>query len=225
MSKTNTAARTSAFAHLLSSTAALAGIKTGARAEEDEDDEGRKARRAEEDQKREEEDARRAEEDQRRDDENARRAEEDGGPADDKDDKAPAGKKAEDDEDDDAKAENLAESDDDDEEMAKARREGFLAAQARGRRIFGAASAGVRPDVAAHLALSEDRPSAEAIAMLDMVAGGAAPSTASGSRLGRRMARVVIPNPGTGPTGKKPDEMSFGELAKAAAVKAGILTA
>lgn len=116
--------------------------------------------------------------------------------------------------------EERAEDDDDDEEMAKARSEGFAAAQARGRRIFSAASAGARPDMAAHLAFNETMPAAKAIAMLDMAAAGVAPER--GSRLGRRMSRVEIPNPGTGGSGRKSEDASFGEIAKAAGKKAGI---
>lgn len=122
--------------------------------------------------------------------------------------------------DDDEEAEGKAESDDDDEEMAKARREGFEAAQARGRRIFNAASAGMRPDMAAHLAFNDTMPSAQAVAMLDMAAQGTVPAT-GGGRLARRMARVVLPNPGAS-SGGKPTEPSFADLAKAAAEKAGI---
>ncbi len=132
--------------------------------------------------------------------------------------RARGGRRAE--KDDDEEAESKAESDDDDEEMAQARREGFAAAQARGRRIFSAAAAGKRPDMAAHLAFNDAMGSTAAIAMLEMAATGAAPAP-SGSRLGRRMARVVIPNPGAS-GGAKPEEQSFGDMAKAAAEKAGI---
>jgi hypothetical protein len=214
MSKINSPARTSAFAHLLAGAAALGGRMASHRAEEpsddkkDEEDEARKARRAEEDEKRQEEDARRAEED-------ARRAEEDGGdPKDKKDDTGASGKKAEDNEGDES-----AECPEDDDEMAKARREGWNARGVRDRRIFSSEAAGIRPDMAAHLAFEQEMPSAEAIAMLEMAAGGAAPRA---SRLATRMARVVVPNPGTGGSGGK-TELSFGEMAAAAAKKAGII--
>ncbi|MDH4745831.1 hypothetical protein OMP43_17535 [Sphingomonas sp. CBMAI 2297] len=127
--------------------------------------------------------------------------------------------------DEDEEAEGKAESDDDDEEMAQARREGYLAAQARGRRIFGAASAGLRPDMAAHLAFNDEMPSTQAIAMLDMATTGQAPAE-SGSRLHRRMSRVVLPNPGTGGNAAKPrakgEVDAFVEMAAKAAEKAGI---
>lgn len=117
-----------------------------------------------------------------------------------------------------------AEDDGDDEDMAKARREGFAAAQARGRKIFSAASAGLRPDMAAHLAFNETSPSSAAIAMLDMAASGGAP-VVHGSRLGRRMARVVIPNPGS-PAGEgagraKSEVSDFAALAKRVSDKLG----
>jgi len=147
------------------------------------------------------------------------------GADDDKDDKGgKRGRRAKRAESDDDEAEGKAEDEDDDEEMAQARREGYAAAQARGRRIFSAASAGLRPDMAAHLAFNDTRSSADAIAMLDMAAGGAAPA-ANGSRLGRRMARVVIPNPGASSAAKpgaKSEVDQFVEAAAAAAKKAGI---
>ncbi|MCW2521746.1 MAG: hypothetical protein JWO63_81 [Frankiales bacterium] len=132
--------------------------------------------------------------------------------------KGKRGKKAKAEDDD---SDESAESDDDDEDMAKARHEGWLAGQARCRKIFSAKSAGVRPDMAAHLAFDQTIPSAQAIAMLDMAAAGNAP--VQGSRLANRMARVVIPNPGAGGSGRKAEDMSFGERAKAAAKKAGII--
>ena len=213
MSKNTLAAGTSPFAHLLAGAAALGSRALGRRgtAEDEKPDE-----EAEDD-------------DDKPDAENDKpeeQAEDDKPDAEEEDDDKPAArrarraKKAEEDDD---EAEAKAESDDDDEEMAQARREGFLAAQARGRRIFGAAAAGVRPDMAAHFAFNKSMPSAEAIADLDMAAGGPAPSAPQGSRLGRRMARVVIPNPGASAGGKKPDELSFGDMAKAAAQKAGII--
>ena len=194
--KTTLAAGTSPFAHLLAGAAALGSRALGRRG-------------TAEDEKPEEE----AEEE---DDKPGAEEEDDDKPA---ARRARRAKKAEEDDD---EAEAKAESDDDDDEMAQARREGFLAAQARGRRIFSAAAAGVRPDMAAHFAFNKSMPSAEAIADLDMAAGGGAPAAPQGSRLGRRMARVVIPNPGTTAGGKKPDDLSFGEMAKAAGKKAGI---
>lgn len=213
--KTTLAAGTSPFAHLLAGAAALGSRALGRRGAAEDDKPGPDA---EDDDKLDPD----AEDDKTDPDAADDKPDPD---AEDEDDKPAArrarrAKKAEDDDDD---AEAKAEDGDDDEEMAQARREGFLAAQARGRRIFGAAAAGVRPDMAAHFAFNKSMPSAEAIADLDMAAGGPAPSAPQGSRLGRRMARVVIPNPGTSAAGKKPDEQSFGELAKAAAQKAGII--
>lgn len=201
----------------------LAGFR-GARAEENQDDEeARKARRAEEDQKREEEDARRAEEDERRQEEDARRAEEDGAPGDDKDGKK--GKRAEDDEDQDSEA-DAADEDLDDSDMDEGARKAFrhglalgrARENARGERIFLAAAKVGRPDLAATLAFTTRNSSAEAERLMNTA--GAAP--AGGSSLGRRMAKVVIPNPGTGGDTSKAKEPTFGEMALAAGKKAGI---
>lgn len=200
----------------------LAGFR-GARAEDKPDDEeARKARRAEEEKQREEEDARRAEEDDRRREEDARRAEEDGtGEEDDK----PG---AEDDEDQDPEADADDGDDEAEEDMDEKEAKGFRRGLAIGRarenarasRIFLAAAQTGRPDLAATLAFTTRNSSAEAARVIS-TAGGA--STPQGSRLGHRMARVVIPNPGTGSAnGKKSGEMSFGEKALAAAKKAGI---
>jgi outer membrane biosynthesis protein TonB len=208
MSKTTLKAGTSPFAHLLALVTGnpVSGKKaeeeapdeTGAETEEEEEE----ASTAEEEAP--EEEAAAEEEEDKPEGKRARRA-----------------KKAE--TDDDEAAESRAESDEDDEEMAQARREGFEAAQARGRRIFSAASAGLRPDMAAHLAFNDTRSSASAIEMLDMAASGAAPQAPrAGSRLAERMARVVLPKPGVGTAGKKPEDMSFGEMALAAGKKAGI---
>lgn len=67
--------------------------------------------------------------------------------------------------------------------------------RARCAAIFGAAAAGTRPDVAAHLAFSTDMAAAEAIKMLNSFAGGAAMSARS---LSSRMSAVQTKNPGTG---------------------------
>lgn len=174
--------------------------------------------------------AKRAEEDEKKPDEEAEEDEEKKDPdaeepakepdAEEEDEKRPDGKKAkakrakaEDDED------ESAECDDDDEEEASARHAGWKASQARCRRIFQSEAAGLRPDVAAHLAFMTDMPSAEAISLLGTTAGASAPR---GNRLGDRMARVVIPNPGTGDPGGKSEDQSFGAKALAAGKKAGI---
>jgi hypothetical protein len=135
--------------------------------------------------------------------------------------RAKGAKKAETDDD----TEGKAEDEDDDEDMARARREGFLAAQARGRRIFSTASAGIRPDMAAHLAFNDEMPSANAIAMLDMAASATTDQPRK-STLHRRMSRVVLPKPGTGGAGgkgAKSEVDSFVELAAGAAKKAGLV--
>jgi hypothetical protein len=204
MSKTTLAAGTSPFAHLL---AIVTGRPASAKKAEDETPDNVDPD-AEED-----EDKPEAEEDKPEED-----AEDD--KPDEGDGKKGKRAKAKAEEPDD---EEKAESDDDDEDMAKARHEGMLAQQARGRKIFSSASAALRPDMAAHLAFNETMSAAKAIGMLDMAASGTVPATEAGSRLGRRMAKVVLPNPGTGGSGaRKSEEMSFGEMAKAAAEKAGI---
>ncbi|MDQ2764582.1 MAG: DNA polymerase V family protein [Pseudomonadota bacterium] len=208
MAKTPTRAATAPFAHLLSLVTGKSPKAEDDKPAEDADDEETETD---------------AEDDKPAEGAEGDKPEEDASAEDDKPEgkRARRAKAAEKDEDE--EAESKAESDEDDEEMAQARSEGYAAAQARGRRIFGAASAGLRPDMAAHLAFNDAMPSAQAIGMLDMAAGGAVPP-ATGSRLHRRMARVVTPNPGTGENGgKKPEEMSFGEMAKAVAIKAGLI--
>jgi len=202
MATTTARTGTAPFAHLL---ALVTGGKTNAKKAEDEKENDPEAEDPEDDPEAESEE----------DDEKAESDESD------EPEKKPEGKRARKAKAEDPDDEDKAESSDDDEEMAEARREGFAASQARGRKIFGAASAALRPDMAAHLAFNETMPSAQAIAMLDLAAKGVMPE-GGGSRLARRMARVEIPNPGTGGTGKA-SEMSFGEMAKAAAQKAGIL--
>ena len=204
MAKTPTRTATAPFAHLLS-------LVTG-KSPKAEDDETKTDAEEDESEEKAEEEKPAAEEEES---EEKAESEEEGEP---KGKRARSTRRAEKDEDE--EAEEKAEDSDDDEEMAQARREGFLAAQARGRRIFGTASAAMRPDMAAHFAFNEDMSSAQAIATLDMAANGSAPP-ASGSRLHRRMARVVTPNPGAS-GGKKPEEMSFGDMVKAAGEKAGI---
>lgn len=65
--------------------------------------------------------------------------------------------------------------------------------RARCAAIFGAAAAGARPDVAAHLAFSTDMAAADAIKMLNSFAGGGPLAQRS---LSSRMASVNIQNPG-----------------------------
>ena len=187
------------FAHLL-------GL--GVRAEEEdkdkkgsraEDDYEKKGRRAEEDDKDDGEDdkekkgkkAKRAEGDDKdecaEDDDDAERAEEDD-KDDGEDDKEKKGKKA-----------KRAEDDDDDEEMsgnsasAKARRR----ERARCAAIFASPAAGIRPDVAAHVAFNTNMSRGDAIAMLDSVSAGHQAPSRQG--LGSRMADAAVPHVGSSP--------------------------
>jgi hypothetical protein len=84
-------------------------------------------------------------------------------------------------------------ADDDDTETDK-EQAARVKERARCAAIFGAASAGTRPDVAAHLAFSTDMPAAEAIKMLNSFAG----DPAAARSLSSRMARVQTKNPGAG---------------------------
>lgn len=88
------------------------------------------------------------------------------------------------------KAKKAEESGDDDDKEKAAR----ASERARCAAIFACASAGVRPDVAAHMAFSTDMSAAAAIAMLDSMAAGA---PARPSNLASRMAAVNAPNVGT----------------------------
>jgi flagellar biosynthesis GTPase FlhF len=146
----------------------LLGI-SAKKAEEDEDkkrdgeSDDEYAKRMEE--KQEEEDAKKAEED-----EEARRAEEEK----EEEEKARKAKKAEEDEDDKEKAARKSE-------------------RARCRAIFAAASAGSRPDMAAHLAFDTGMSSDEAVALLNVAASG----SSARAGLGNRMASVSLPKVGT----------------------------
>lgn len=215
MTKPNARTGTAPFAHLVSLMTGKGAKRAGAEEEREEDVDAEDV---------DEEDTSAADdkpEEGAEDDKPSEDAESDDG--DDKEGKrARRAQRADKDEDD--EAESKAEDADDDEDMAKARREGYLAAQARGRRIFGAAAAAARPDMAAHFAFNDDMPSAKAVAMLEMATSGAAPQT-GGSRLHRRMSRVVTPAPGTGGAsraGAKSEVDAFVEMAAAAAKKAGI---
>ena len=110
----------------------------------------------------------------------------------------PAGKRA-----------KKAEEESDTDETAKAAkltRAARKAERSRCAAIFGAASAGTRPDLAAHLAFNTSMPSARAIALLDAAAAGTVPvqGNVSGVRagLGARMASEPLPQIGAGGTNK-----------------------
>lgn len=85
------------------------------------------------------------------------------------------------------------EGDDDgagDDEKEKAAR---VSERARCAAIFASPAAGIRPDMAAHLAFSTDMSSSEAVKMLSAFASGA---PAARKSLSSRMAAQTIPNPG-----------------------------
>jgi hypothetical protein len=154
------------FAHLL-------GLPKAAKAE-DGDDDKKKQRDDESD----EDYAKRMEDG---DDKKDAKAEDD----DAEDDKKPDG----DDEDDKkSKKAGKAEEGDDDESMQAAR----TSERARCAAIFASPSAGVRPDMAAHLAFNTSMSRKEAIAMLDAVAAG----STRPSGLAARMAGAKVPNIG-----------------------------
>lgn len=175
-----TMARVLPFAHLL-------GFGAKARRAED-DEEEKKSRRAEEPEDDEDEKkSRRAEEPE--DDEDV----EDDDPADDEDaededdDKSSGkkGKKAKSKEEDDEDAED---GDDEDDREKAARR----AERARCAAIFRSSAAGVRPDMAAHLAFNTTMSAKKAVSMLELAAMG----QGKASRLADRMASVQIPRVG-----------------------------
>lgn len=146
----------------------LLGMSAGAAADGDDDKKQRTDESDEDYAKRMEEED---EEDKKKED--ARRAEEDDKK---KEDEAKKAKKAEEDEDDKEKAARKSE-------------------RARCASIFKCTAAGLRPDMAAHLAFSTDMSSADAIAMLEVAAAGGAPRSGS---LASRMAGVKSPNVGAG---------------------------
>lgn len=85
-----------------------------------------------------------------------------------------------------------AEEEDDKKDAKKAKQAGRMAERARCKAIFNCAAAGVRPDMAAHLAFNTNMKAAEAIPMLKAMVAG----TPKQSRLSDRMAQVSTPNPG-----------------------------
>lgn len=116
-----------------------------------------------------------------------------------KDAKAKKAKKAKEDDEDETDAENddSDEDGDDDEDTDKdgAKKAGRKAERARCAAIFGAKSAGTRPDLAAHLAFNTDLSAKAAVALLDAAAIGHQPTKGRRS-LDERMSAVKTPNPG-----------------------------
>lgn len=151
------------FAHLL-----------GIRASQAEDDEMKQgadesdedyAKRMEEDEKKKEDEAKRAQEDEKKKEDEAKKAE-------DEKNKSKAGG-----------------GNDEEDEKEKAARK---SERARCAAIFASPAAGIRPDVAAHLAFSTDMSSADAVGMLETVSAGSTPVRG----LAMRMATVAVPNVG-----------------------------
>jgi hypothetical protein len=176
MTKANLKRRIAAalpFAHLLGISAAKAEddeLKQGA----DESDEDYAKRMEEEDKKQGADES---------DDDYAKRMEEED-------------KKQGDDESDEDYASRMEDDDneagDDEGGESKKEKAARISERARCEAIFASPAAGVRPDMAAHLAFSTDMSKAEAIAMLSAFAKGSTPKNS----LSSRMARVQTPNPG-----------------------------
>jgi cobalamin biosynthesis protein CobT len=155
--------KVASFAHLL-------GI-SAKKAEEDED----KKRDDETD-----EDYAKRMEDKKDKEEKAKKAEED-------DDAARKAEEEEKQQEEDATKAKKAEEDEDDKEKAARKSE-----RARCRTIFSAASAGSRPDMAAHLAFDTDMDAKDAVALLDVATAGATGRPG----LGARMSNVSLPKVG-----------------------------
>ena len=173
------------FAHLLGMSAKKAEEDDDKKRDDETDEEYAKRM---EDKKEEEEQAKKAEEDK----EAARKAEEEK----EEEEKAKKAKKAEEDEDEKQKAARKSE-------------------RARCRAIFASASAGTRPDMAAHLAFDTDMDAKAAVALLNVAAAGGVVRPG----LGSRMATVTLPKLGVD-TGAPPGA-STPEGAAAAIIAAG----
>jgi hypothetical protein len=165
--------KASSFAHLL-------GLPKAAKAEEDDDNKKQGPDESDDDY------AKRMEDEEKKDDEDGDGAkgtkaddDGDGDAEDDPDDK----KKVK-------KAKKAEDGDDDDDEGMKAARK---AERKRCAAIFGDASAGTRPDLAAHLAFNTSMSATEAIELLKAAAVGG-----RGRSLADRMATVTVPNVGAG---------------------------
>lgn len=168
MSKLSKVVAALPFAHLLG---------MAAKAEDDKGDDDKKQRADESD----EDYAKRMEEDEE-DDDKKKDAKAEGDDKGDPDDKG--------DEDKEKKAKKASKDDEPEDDKKKAARK---AERARCAAIFKCSAAGVRPDVAAHLAFSTDMSSAEAVSMLETVAAGGAPKSSS---LASRMLGVKTSNVG-----------------------------
>ena len=198
---TTLAAGTSPFAHLLGGMAAIAGLKSARRADDDRDkpdaEENDRDENAEDD----------------RPEEEGRRAEDDKPDAEEDDDKPGA-----EGEDDDAEAEEPS-----DPKQRKAYRSGMLAgsnaANKRARAIFAHKAAAGRPDLAAQLAFDTRMSAGEATRFL-AAANVAAPGASRARTLDDRMGNRNEPRPGAG--GDREGKPSFAERAAAAAKKAGV---
>lgn len=183
-------AKAASFAHLL-------GLPKAARAEEEDEDKKQRPDESDEDY---------AKRMKRMEEEDKEEPEDGGadGESDDKEEKDEESKKAESEEDDEdekdskkSKKAKKAEDDEDSGDAKKARK----AERQRCAAIFASTSAGVRPDLAAHLAFNTDMTSGDAIAMLEVAAAGSQKST-----LASRMSGVNIPNVGV--ETEKPDPTS-----------------
>ncbi len=174
------------FAHLL-------GLATKAKRAEEEDDD-KKAKRAQEGDD-EQEDKKESRADSDSDDVDAddsdESAEDDVGDDSKKDSKKSKKAKRAESEDDDLDEDD--DQDDDEEDEDKSAKAARRAERARCKAIFESPSAGVRPDVAAHLAFNTNMSSKAAIAMLETVAAGGAAQPRS---LAERMAKVKNTNVG-----------------------------
>src|SRR5450830_281825 len=168
------------FAHLLGLQAA-AVVAKGADEELEEDPEKKDARRAEDDDKKPDDGETAADGDEEDDADKDKKAKS----------KAKSKAKADDDGEDDADAE-----DDDGDEKEKAARR---TERARCKAIFSCTAAGVRPDMAAHLAFNTNMKSKAAITTLEAVAAG----TPRATGLESRMSSVALPNPGADGQQKK----------------------
>lgn len=117
---------------------------------------------------------------------------------DEKEDDAKKAKAAEDQEekDKDEAAKKAKKAEEGEGEKEKAAR---AAERARCAAIFACSAAGVRPDVAAHLAFSTDMSSSDAIAMLGTVSAGGAPPRNLASRMAAQPAPNVGPNGAAAP--------------------------
>lgn len=177
------------FAHLLGLSAAstVSRVAAGKAADEELDEKDEK-------------DASRAEDDEKKSDEGDPGAEE----GDDESDKEKKSKKAKSkakgNADDDGSDNDEPDAEEDERDESDKEKAARKAERARCKAIFSCAAAGTRPDMAAHLAFNTSMSATGAVAMLDAIAAGNAPTGA----LGQRMASLNLPNPGA--DSKKPQQ-------------------